>query len=252
MTMNDEGNAFSGLGRPRGGLGGLLYVAHPLKKIMHRAFRSRDEWVNALVGPPLSPTLQWDDYAHLAPYRELAVDIASGAAAGRATGINLLLHGPVGSGKTELAKTFASRSDCVLWSVGEADDAGSEPSRGERLAALRLAQRLLSRRDRAMILFDEAEDLLAAPSPFGHDRSAQSGPEGGALTSNESCGWVNFGGSERGSATSGMSEDENPGWPPPEAPPPATKRESRHLPSDGGHSAGVINPFTGRPVIAPS
>jgi transitional endoplasmic reticulum ATPase len=162
MTMNDEGNAFSGLG-------GLLHIAQPLKNIMHRSYRSREEWVNAILGPPLSPTLQWDDYAHLASYRELAVDIASGAVAGRAVGVNLLLHGPVGTGKTEFAKTFASRAGCVLWSVGEADDAGSEPSRGERLAALRLAQRLLSRRDRAMILFDEAEDLLVAQSPFGHD-----------------------------------------------------------------------------------
>ena len=167
MTMRDEGNSFAGLG-------GLLHIVEPLKKIMHRPYRSREEWVSGILGPPVTPALQWDDYAHLAPSRELAVNIVSGTAAERAVGVNLLFHGSVGTGKTEFAKTLASRANCLLWSVGEADDAGSEPSREERLAALRLAQRLLARRDRAMILFDEAEDLLAAPSPFGRDRMDRS------------------------------------------------------------------------------
>jgi hypothetical protein len=111
--MNDEGHAFSGLGS-------LLYIAQLLKKIMHRPFPSRDEWVDAILGPPLTPTLQWDDYAHLAPSRELAVDIVSGAAAGRAVGVNLLLHGPVGTGSVEITRFRAGPAIIQAMTAGNA------------------------------------------------------------------------------------------------------------------------------------
>jgi transitional endoplasmic reticulum ATPase len=85
---------------------------------------------------------------------------------GRAEGLNLLLHGPVGTGKTEFCKALASQAGCTLWSIGEKDQEGGEPSRGERLAGLRLAQRLLKGRTNAVLLFDEAEDILARPGGF--------------------------------------------------------------------------------------
>ena len=55
---------------------------------------------------------------------------------------------------------MAERLGVTLFSVGESDEDGREPSRRERLQELRLAQRLLSRDRRALILFDEMEDLL--------------------------------------------------------------------------------------------
>ena len=57
--------------------------------------------------------------------------------------MNILLHGPPGTGKTEFCKVLAERLDVSLYSVGESDDTGDEPVRGERLQELRLAQRQL-------------------------------------------------------------------------------------------------------------
>ena len=56
---------------------------------------------------------------------------------------------------------LAERLGVTLYSVGEADDDGDEPSRRERLQELRLAQRLLARNRGSLLLFDEMEDLLS-------------------------------------------------------------------------------------------
>lgn len=51
-----------------------------------------------------------------------------------------------------------------LYSVGEADEWGHEPTCPERLQELRLAQRLLGSGRDSILLFDEMEDLLRDPA----------------------------------------------------------------------------------------
>lgn len=91
---------------------------------------------------------------------ELALALLGGALANGARGINILIHGPPGTGKTELARTLAATLGEPLHAVGEADSDGEEPSRSDRLAALRLALRTLEKRGHALLLFDEMEDML--------------------------------------------------------------------------------------------
>lgn len=157
-----EGSFCSGLG----GHSGYLQLSPPVRRVMHRSYASRREWVAAIVGQPLVTPLAWDDFAHLGAVRDLAAKVIAGAGKTNASGVNLLLHGPVGTGKTELAKVLAAQAGMSIWSVGETDDEGGEPTRGERLAALRLALQLLGKRKDALILLDEAEDILASDTPF--------------------------------------------------------------------------------------
>ena len=167
VCLNDEGRCVGLAGET-----GYLQLAQPLRKAMHRPYDSRTEWVAAIVGQPLATPLAWEDFEHLGSVRDLAAKVVAGAGRAGAKGINLLLHGPVGTGKTEFSKVLAAHTGMNIWSVGETDDEGGEPTRSERLASLKLAQRLLGKRNGALILFDEAEDLLASDmsffEPFAH------------------------------------------------------------------------------------
>jgi len=149
--------------RDFGGTTGRLRLSPPLQRAMGQAFRSREEWTGAIVGPPVVTGLAWDDFGYVGRQRELAVRMLAGALREKARAINVLIHGPVGTGKTELCKVLGRRLEMPIWSVGELDVEGQEPSRHERLAALRLADRILGCRRGGMILFDEAEDALSRP-----------------------------------------------------------------------------------------
>ena len=122
--------------------------------------------------------LDWSDFDHVARDRDHIERVIAGALASAAPGVNILLYGPPGTGKTEFCKVLAERLGVSLYSVGESDDGGDEPVRGERLQELRLAQRLLAGHGGSLLLFDEMEDLLSDPFPawglFGpHSRLAQ-------------------------------------------------------------------------------
>lgn len=108
--------------------------------------------------------LRWSDFDHVAEERDHVERILKGALLTGASGVNVLVYGPPGTGKTEFCKTLAARLGAPLYSIGESDNYGGEPSRHERLQELRLAQRLLANHPGSILLFDEMEDLLPNPS----------------------------------------------------------------------------------------
>ena len=122
-----------------------------------------------LLGDSPESELEWSDFDHLGQRRDDVEHLLRGALDQGAQGVNILVYGPPGTGKTEFCRVLASRLELNLFSVGEADSGGDEPTRNERLAELRLAQNLLGRDRRAVLLFDEMEDLLleGLGFPFG-------------------------------------------------------------------------------------
>ena len=77
------------------------------------------------------------------------------------------MHGEPGTGKTEFCRTLFRRLGATLYTVGDSDDEGDEPTCRERLQELRLVQRLLTGSIRSLLLFDEMEDLLSDAQAFG-------------------------------------------------------------------------------------
>ena len=104
--------------------------------------------------------LTWRDFDHVAVQRDHVESLVKGALDKRAQGVNILLYGPPGTGKTEFCKVLAGHLGLTLYSVGEMDEDGEEPTRNERLQELRLAQNLLTGNRKALLLFDEMDDLL--------------------------------------------------------------------------------------------
>jgi transitional endoplasmic reticulum ATPase len=113
----------------------------------------------ALLGDPLEPSLNLSDYDHVAEDCDLIKRVIEGASREGARGINILLFGPPGSGKTELAKLAAAAGGVSIYAAGEEQLAGHETSRTERLSDLAFFQRLLAGGEGTAILFDEFEDV---------------------------------------------------------------------------------------------
>jgi hypothetical protein len=142
---------------------GELEVLDRLVSLIRQDVPPAGDLYDQILGEPAPDALPWDAFAHLGQEAEVAASILRAALAGGETGVNILLYGPPGTGKTSFAATLAQQIGARLRPVAEVDDYGGEPSRFERLAGLRLAQRLAVGRG-SLLLFDEAEDLFVAKS----------------------------------------------------------------------------------------
>ena len=106
--------------------------------------------------PVANPSsLNWKDFDHIGPQREIAEALAAAAKP-----CAILLYGPPGTGKTEFAKLLAARSGKRAVFAGMEDENGREPNRRERLARLTLLRALTIGDPSRIVVMDEADDVL--------------------------------------------------------------------------------------------
>ena len=115
---------------------------------------------------PAAPasTLVADDFAHLRNEVAMARNLLRAALDARQPGVNVLVYGPTGTGKTELARMLSGELDVPLMVAGRETSAGESPTPHQRLRSLLLGNKLLSH-GRVLLLFDELEDLFQG-NPF--------------------------------------------------------------------------------------
>lgn len=113
------------------------------------------------------------DYEHITPTLSVLRPYLKRSVTTGRKGVNVFLHGAPGTGKSQLAKALAQELDCELFEVASENSDG-DPVNGERrLRAFRAAQSFFAQR-RALILFDEAEDVFNdGDSFFGRKSTAQ-------------------------------------------------------------------------------
>jgi AAA+ superfamily predicted ATPase len=150
----------------RNDLGRGLHIAMP-EGLREAMFTTSDD-IKSLMGsflesaPP--PSLQADAFEHLQRETALLSAYLSKASSTGATGINILIYGSPGTGKTEYVRWLASHQNKSLYQVRATDDQGNSICGHDRLAFYQLSQRFL-KTSRALMLFDEIEDVF----PSGRD-----------------------------------------------------------------------------------
>jgi len=139
-----------------GGFEGLMMLPHA----------TETDLVARLLKSASRATLELGAFPHLARDIDALQDYLLNALRARAHGANVLFYGPPGTGKTELAKAIAAGLGVELFEIPFADLEG-DPIRGEkRLRAYNLCQKLLARRQDALLMFDEIEDVFESRGGF--------------------------------------------------------------------------------------
>lgn len=105
------------------------------------------------------PELVLSDYGHLGASLDILRPYLRHSLSTQRRGVNIFLHGPPGTGKTQLARLLAREMGCDLFEVSSENGEGDAVDGARRLRAYRAAQTLLAKR-RSLILFDEVEDVF--------------------------------------------------------------------------------------------
>lgn len=116
--------------------------------------------ISTLLGVPIKARLSSSDFSYLQKDRDIVVNLLKSAVANKTKGMNILLYGDVGTGKTEFAKLVANLAKVPLFSVISQKECYKEADREDRLVDLCSKQHILSRSTRACLLFDEGEDVM--------------------------------------------------------------------------------------------
>ena len=108
---------------------------------------------------PQVPSLQLDDFLHIASMKDMMLTYLQQALKHHQKGVNLLIYGVPGTGKTEFAGLLAQALGISAYNITYMDSDGDVVKAEQRLNYSRLAQTLLNEKQ-ALLIFDEIEDVF--------------------------------------------------------------------------------------------
>ena len=119
---------------------------------------SIDEIFESAVKPCSKTNLTTKNYPHIKEDMKILLSFLKNAVSKKQKGVNVLLYGSAGTGKTELSKVIASELNLKLYEVAYDDEYGYA-TEDRRLRSYCLAQNVLSAGSN-LLMYDEAEDIF--------------------------------------------------------------------------------------------
>lgn len=127
----------------------LLNEAGDVSHLFRRYFR---------VAAPARHSIE--EFPHLREDVALLLRLLRHACAEGTPGINVLIHGATGTGKTEFVKALASSVGAPLYEVSQETEDSELEEQLVRFRSYLLCQRVLAKNRSSFIMFDEVEDLF--------------------------------------------------------------------------------------------
>lgn len=121
---------------------------------------SEQDFLAALFRRSPAATLTKNDFPHAEKEFALARDYLEAARKSDSRGVNILIYGQPGTGKTEMARAVCDALGLNLYETPIEDEDSDPMSGDERIRSCMLAQCLLARRGDTVLLFDEIEDVF--------------------------------------------------------------------------------------------
>ena len=121
--------------------------------------KSIDKIFASAISPCNDTHLTLKNYAHVKEDMQILVSFIKSAVHKKQKGVNVLLYGQAGTGKTELNKVLAGKLNLKLYEVAY-EDGGRYADERQRLKSYCLAQNVLSAGSN-LLMYDEAEDVFS-------------------------------------------------------------------------------------------
>jgi SpoVK/Ycf46/Vps4 family AAA+-type ATPase len=139
------------------------FFSMPIAEQLFRKAFDRNEVLKQFGFSPPLPTLGLGDFPHLQFNLDLLTPYLKRAVSRQKVGVNILLHGPPGTGKTQLARIVGQTIGIPVFEFATEDSDGDPICALARLSALRVSAAIFGNTP-TLFAFDEAEDVFSAVS----------------------------------------------------------------------------------------
>ena len=141
-------------------------VLDELPDILFYKYDIQEDIISCFAEFQKSETLSLEDFQHIQKDAAILVEYLSSALKEGKKGVNILICGQAGTGKTEFARALAKHINARMCSIAYENRDSEALDEKNRLTAFKATQKFFSTNRDMIILFDESENILKSKTSF--------------------------------------------------------------------------------------